>query len=73
MNVGYGQSQTGQTQYGYNGQVSKYGTQTTVSQLNYAASLFKSQNSSTWVPAPSETLCFNLKICNFIKKYNFIC
>ena len=46
------------------GQV-QYGTQTTVSQLNYAASLFKSQNSSTWVPAPSETLCFNLKLCTF--------
>jgi hypothetical protein len=46
------------------GQV-QYGTQQVVSQLNYAASLFKSQNASTWVPAPSETLCMNLKICDF--------
>jgi len=42
-----------------------YGQKTTLSQLNYAASLFKSQNASTWIPAPSETLCFNLKICDF--------
>jgi len=46
------------------GQV-QFGTNNTLSQLNYAGSLFKSQNASTWVPAPSETLCFNLKICDF--------
>ena len=49
-------SKVGQTIYGQNA---------TLSQLNYAASLFKSQNASTWIPAPSETLCFNLKICDF--------
>ena len=42
-----------------------FGQNATLSQLNYAASLFKSQNASTWIPAPSETLCFNLKICDF--------
>ena len=46
------------------GQV-QYGTTNVVNSLNYAASLFKSQNSQTWVAAPSETLCFNLKICDF--------
>ena len=46
------------------GQV-QYGTNNVVNSLNYAASLFKSQNSQTWVAAPSETLCFNLKICDF--------
>jgi hypothetical protein len=42
-----------------------YGTTNVLTQISYAGSLFKSQNSSTWVPAPSETLCFNLKICDF--------
>ena len=46
------------------GQV-QYGTNNVVNSLNYAASLFKSQNSQTWIAAPSETLCFNLKICDF--------
>ena len=46
------------------GQV-QYGTTNVVNALNYAGSLFKSQNSSTWVAAPSETMCFNLKICDF--------
>ena len=46
------------------GQV-QYGTTNVVNALNYAASLFKSQNSQTWIAAPSETLCFNLKICDF--------
>jgi len=46
------------------GQV-EFGKQTTLSTVSYAGSLFKSQNASTWVPAPSETLCFNLKICDF--------
>lgn len=43
----------------------QYGTQKVVSALNYTASLFKSQNASTWVAAPGETLCFNLKMCDF--------
>ena len=43
----------------------QYGTTNVVNTLNYAGSLFKSQNSQTWVAAPSETLCFNLKICEF--------
>ena len=43
----------------------QFGTTNVVNSLNYAASLFKSQNSQTWVAAPSETLCFNLKICDF--------
>ena len=46
------------------GQV-QYGTNNTVNTVTYSGSLFKSQNASTWVPAPSETLCFNLKICDF--------
>jgi len=46
------------------GQV-QYGTNYVINAINYAASLFKSQNSSTWIPAPGETLCFNLKICDF--------
>jgi hypothetical protein len=46
------------------GQV-QYGTNNTVSQLNYLGSLFKSQNSSTWVAAPGETLAFNMNICDF--------
>ena len=46
------------------GQV-QYGTAETVNSITYAGSLFKSQNASTWVPAPSETLCFILNICDF--------
>ena len=46
------------------GQV-QYGTTNVVNAINYAASLFKSQNTSTWIAAPGETLCFNLKICDF--------
>ena len=46
------------------GQV-QFGTTNVINAINYAASLFKSQNSSTWVAAPGETLCFNLKICDF--------
>ena len=46
------------------GQV-QYGTQNVVTQLNYLGSLFKSQNASTWVPAPGETLSFILNICDF--------
>ena len=46
------------------GQV-QYGTTNVVNAINYAASLFKSQNSSTWIAAPGETLCFNLRICDF--------
>jgi hypothetical protein len=43
----------------------QYGTAKTVNSVTYAGSLFKSQNASTWVPAPSETLCFVLNICDF--------
>ena len=46
------------------GQV-QYGTQNVITQLNYLGSLFKSQNASTWVPAPGETLAFILNICDF--------
>lgn len=41
------------------------GTTTLLNQLNYTWSLFKSQNASTWVAAPGETLCFTLRVCNF--------
>jgi hypothetical protein len=50
-------SKLGQVQYGT--------TSTVVNTVTYSGSLFKSQNASTWVPAPSETLCFNLNICDF--------
>jgi hypothetical protein len=43
----------------------QYGTNNVVNAVTYAGSLFKSQNSSTWVPAPGETLSFVLKICDF--------
>lgn len=43
----------------------QYGTQKTVTSVTYAGALFKSQNSSTWIPAAGETLCFAMRICNF--------
>lgn len=43
----------------------QYGTQNVITQLNYLGSLFKSQNASTWVPAPGETLAFIMNICDF--------
>ena len=43
----------------------EYGTQNVITQLNYLGSLFKSQNASTWVPAPGETLAFVLNVCDF--------
>lgn len=46
------------------GQV-EFGTTNVINQLNYTASFFKSQNGSTWVPAPSETLAFKLNMCIF--------
>ena len=46
------------------GQV-QYGTQNTITQLNYLGVLFKSQNASTWVPAVGETLTFIMNICDF--------
>jgi hypothetical protein len=46
------------------GQV-QYGTQNVITQLNYLGSLFKSQNASTWVPAPGETLAFIMNVCDF--------
>jgi hypothetical protein len=41
------------------------GTGNLVTQVTYSGVLFKSQNASTWVPAPGEQLCFNLKVCSF--------
>jgi len=43
----------------------QYGTTNVVNAVTYSGSLFKSQNASTWVPAPSETMCFILRICDF--------
>lgn len=43
----------------------EFGTTNTINQLNYTASFFKSQNASTWVAAPGETLAFKLNICLF--------
>jgi hypothetical protein len=43
----------------------QYGTGTSVSTVTYAGALFKSQNSSTWIPSPSEELAFTLRICDF--------
>jgi hypothetical protein len=57
MNVGYGQSQTGQTQYGYNGQVSKYGTQTTgADSYSYYGAL--PQKSSNFMPITADFSAF---------------
>ena len=43
----------------------QYGTTNVVNTVTYSGALFKSQNASTWVPAPSETLCFVLRVCDF--------
>ena len=43
----------------------KLGTETIVSSVSYAGTMFKSQNSQTWIPASGETLCFHLRICDF--------
>ena len=43
----------------------QYGTTNVVNTVTYSGSLFKSQNASTWIPAPSETLCFVLRVCDF--------
>jgi hypothetical protein len=43
----------------------EFGTTKIINQLNYTASFFKSQNASTWVAVPGETLTFKLNICSF--------
>jgi hypothetical protein len=43
----------------------QYGTTNVVNTVTYSGALFKSQNASTWIPAPSETLCFLLRVCDF--------
>ena len=41
------------------------GSNRLISEQPFLGSVFKSQNASTWVAAPGETLCLNLKVCNF--------
>ena len=43
----------------------EFGTNKMVSALSYIGSLFKSQNATTWVAAEGESLCFNLRRCDF--------